>query len=328
MRGQSNTCILISPIGGQAIFGIIQYFKQRGFKVIGIDINDLVPAARFIDSFYPVPRVGDKTYESKIYEIIDNENVDMFISWLDEELLFWNTKYYAGEIPIHICRKLMINFRKDFLDFYDKFNFYQKLRTFNFLTPKTLLLSEISLERDKLDYPLILKPRVSSGSRNTFRLNNKDDLEYYTKSLEKKVINLNDFVIQNFLDGDEYTIDFFAINGEILNFVIRLRIVHKGVSIIGKVVHSDKIESLLRKFAKCFNIEGLHNIQVIEFHGDIFLIEWNQRPSGSIMLSVKSGVDLLQNFIEYKNNQSITLYSTPKQTWMFRYYCEYYYDEG
>lgn len=328
MREQGKACILVSPIAGQAAPSIIQYFKQRGFRVIGIDTNELSVGTRFVDLFYSVPRVGDKVYQSRIYEIIENDNVDMFISWLDQELIFWNIKYYAGEIPKHMYRKFMVNFRKDFLDFCDKFRFYQKLINFDFLVPRTFLLSQISLEGNSLEYPLILKPRLSSGSKDTFKLNDKDDLEYYTQVLEKKGVNLSDFVVQPFLSGNEYTIDFFAINGDVLNSVIRLRVAHRGVSIIGKVVDSDSIECLLRKFVKCFNIEGLHNIQVIESHGDIFLLEWNQRPSGSIMLSVKSGVDLLQNFIEYKRNQRITLYGKPRQTWMFRYYCEYYYDEN
>lgn len=321
-----NKVVLISPIGGQAIYGIIQYFKAKGFRIVGIDSNQLAIGKYFVDKFYLVPKVGQQDYEIKIYEILECEKVDFFISWLDSEIMFWNARYFSNEIPQHLSSKFLINFRKDFLDFYDKWIFYNKLVEKGFATPESYLFLDIIARKHNIKYPLILKPRTSSGSRYTFKLEDEIDLDYYVKYFHKKNINTEDFIVQSFLNGMEYTIDFFSLNGEVLNFVIRLRMEHKGISIIGKVIHSERIEAVLRDFVRTFHINGLNNIQVIEINGDIYILELNQRPSGTIMLSINSGVDLLNNFIEYKMGKNITIYGKPKEIWMCRYYCEYYYE--
>ncbi len=87
-----KTCLL-SPVGGQAIHGIVKYFKQKKTKVIGIDRNPEAIGKHFVDKFFTVPDIGNQAYAEAILKIIVQDKVDIFISWLDPEIIFWNKKF-------------------------------------------------------------------------------------------------------------------------------------------------------------------------------------------------------------------------------------------
>ena len=58
-------------------------------------------------------------------------------------------------------------------------------------------------------YPVFIKPDKGYGSRDAYKVNNNSELNEYTKLI-------NDYIICDFLPGDEYTIDCFTSNGNLI----------------------------------------------------------------------------------------------------------------
>jgi carbamoyl-phosphate synthase large subunit len=322
---ESSKTILLSPVGGQAIHGIIKYFKERNFKVLGIDTRQVAIGRFFVDKFFQVPGVKEPSYSDRVLQIMDEEKVDIFISWLDSEIMFWNKKFYSSDIPREFRRVFAFNFRMDIGQFFDKIQFYSLLQKFKFASPKTVRLGE-TRSISHIGLPAIIKPITGSGSKNTNRVETNKELAYVKSLLVAKFGNLNQFLLQKYIAGDEYTADFFALNNKIVNIVVRKRTEHRGVSLRGEIVQIGAVENLISHFCTTFNVEGLNNLQLIDSGDDFYIIDFNPRPSGTIMFSVHAGVDLIHNLLEQSDGCSITKYDCPRKLKMIRYLTEFYYE--
>ena len=203
--------------------------------------------------------------------------------------------------------------------------FYSLLCENGFNCPKVSLLDD-TVNVKNVDFPAIIKPKMGQGSKNTHIIESEGTFKYFRGVLSSKLGNTGEFIVQKFLDGIEYTIDFFSTNGGIKNLVIRQRTEHRGVSLRGEIVYDSEIEALVNRFCSAFNINGLNNIQIVKSDGDLYVLDYNPRPSGTIILSINAGVDLLNNVIEQRYHKKITQYGQPKQLKMIRYLSELYYE--
>lgn len=307
--------VLLSPIGGQAMHGIIEYFKERGDRVIGIDWNPEAIGRHFVDKFHVVPGVGWSGYVDGTLDVIRNENVDVFISWMDQETLFWNEWATREELPAEMAKVNTFNFHPDLPSFCDKLKCARMLTLNGFLVP-------ITAPTEFIGFPCIVKSRISSGSRNVIRIDNLESWKFHIPQMERK----GGFIVQQFLSGPEHTVDFFADTGKLVNAVVRQRPEHRGVSLRGSVVDCPAILAIVERIVLRFAIDGLNNIQFIEQEGEHYATDFNPRPSGTIMLSVRAGVDLLHNLIERKEGKPLTVYGGPRELKMVRYLKEHYYD--
>lgn len=313
--------ILISPVGGRVVHGIVEYFKSKRFRIVGIDSNQEAIGKNFVDVFYKVPQAGSPIYSSAILRILADENIYAFISWLDQEIMFWNERCYNNEIPEDILGIFCFSFNKNLKEFTDKYIFNRILCDRGFFTPKTWLLSEY-LTKVNVVLPILIKPRISSGSRNIFIIKDRLSFDYHLHYIKGS----KDFIVQEYIFGPEYTVDFFSLGGKVSNIVVRKRIEYTSVSLRGEIIHNRDIEDIVSKFGSDFKIDGLNNIQIIEFKGRYCITDFNPRPSGTIMFSINAGVDFLKNVMEKKENKKITIYRKPKKIKMIRFLSEYYYE--
>jgi carbamoyl-phosphate synthase large subunit len=317
--------ILISPAGGQAIHGVVTYFQARGIKVVGIDSNPNAIGRFFVDTFIRVPNVGDPPYTDTVLTIIRQQEIDIFISWLNPEIFFWNGEFYASRIPETLRNIFAFNFREDLIKFYDKLNFYTLVEAHGFRCPTTSLLEDDEGLR-RIGLPVILKPRIGYGSKDTCIADSMEGYRYFTNLIAAKSGGIDRFLMQEYLEGDEYTVDFFSDKGKVINLAVRKRIEHRGVSIKGEVVFDEEIASLVKDFSGAFSIDGLNNIQVICSGNKHYITDFNPRPSGTIMLSINAGSDLLNNLVEKMEGREFTHYVGLKRLKMFRYLCEFYHE--
>ncbi|WNC32645.1 MULTISPECIES: ATP-grasp domain-containing protein [unclassified Thermosynechococcus] len=316
--------VLISPVGGRAIRGILNYFRNKNYTIIGIDSKETAVGKFLCDHFELVPNVHNQDYPHVVKSLIKSYQPEIFISWLDEEILFWN-EYFLSYPNDEIKHVFAFNFRDDMNKFYDKFELYTTLSNAGFHCPRSVILSK-SEEVESLPFPKIIKPRRSSGSKNVTIVSSPKIMSHTVELIKHNFEDLDLFIAQEFIEGEEYTVDFFCRNGEIINIVCRKRIEHSGVTLLGEIVIDEFLEEYTYQFAKSFTFDGLNNIQIIKTAESLFITDVNMRPSGTIIFSVKAGVDFLLNLIQYKNNQEITKYSTPRKLKMLRYLEEYYYE--
>ena len=141
---------------------------------------------------------------------------------------------------------------------------------------------------------MIAKPIFGRGGKNQFYINNKKDFLFFKRK--------KNFIVQNLVKGKEYTSDcLFNNKGKLIFSLTRERLVHRGVSIVGKVVREQNIKKMIILISKLLNFYGPINMQFIkDSFGKIWLIEINPRLSGSIEFSIKAGFNPLLYFREIK----------------------------
>jgi len=152
--------------------------------------------------------------------------------------------------------------------------------------PRTELLSE-EISPDSWTYPVIIKPRTGSGSRDITAIMSADEL----KTMEPSA----DFLVQEYLPGEEYSIDMLAdAAGRVVAGVPRVRArVDSGVSVAGRTLHDQELEQFGATVATTVGLSYIANVQVRRDHaGRPALLEVNPRVPGSLPLTVASGVDM------------------------------------
>jgi carbamoyl-phosphate synthase large subunit len=152
--------------------------------------------------------------------------------------------------------------------------------------PRTELLDEF-VNPDSWTYPVIVKPRTGSGSRDISAVMSAQEL----KSLEPSP----DFIVQEYLPGEEYSVDVLAdAAGRVVASVPRIRArVDSGVSVAGRTLHECELERFGATVVGELGLSYISNVQVRrDDKGRPALLEVNPRAPGSLALTIASGVDM------------------------------------
>jgi carbamoyl-phosphate synthase large subunit len=316
--------VIRSAISSLPSAGIIKLLKQKEFRVIGCDINEKSAARFMVDDFFLVDKaIAD--YEEKIIKqykkAINDYNGRWIISGPENEIQM--LAKYENEFANLNC--LLFHPPSSTLDIItDKYLLHNKL---NGIIP----LKEICLLKDYnkanffSSHKLILKPRNGRGSNGVFTINNSmpELIDVSNK------LNNESFVLQEFIDGKEFTVDLLCDNdGLLLNAVVRERImIDSGIAVVAKTVHNDRILEYIERIQKNFTFRGFSCIQFIEENNEFYLTDINPRIGGGSILSLNASKSMKDNFINLlSRNYDQLMYNNFdfNETMMYRYYSEVY----
>lgn len=280
--------LLISSVGRRC--ELVEIFKRafhkRGWKVFGADASQTAPALYFCDEKFLIPKISDeKAYIESLIKICKQNSVGIIVPTIDTDLdiLAKNSERFLKEAGtfvlvsshevVRLCR--------------DK-NLTQKFFEKNSIPAPR----QISLDAnpDKLDYPLIIKPRFGSSSIGTFDINNKREFIFFKDYIESPII-------QQKILGVEFTIDAFCDFGaNPVTVVPRERIaVRSGEVLKGRIVRDAEITELSLKILRLLKPIGHVTLQCIKNSDGIFFIEINPRFGGGAPMSMLSGADSAEN---------------------------------
>jgi len=320
----SNIKIIRSAISSLPSVGVIKFLKEKGFTVIGCDITSSSAAKFFTDDFFLVDKATQET-QKKIIEqyksAIIKHNAKWIISGPENEILA--LAQYENEIAQYDC--LLFHPSKQVLNIItDKFILYENLQ--GIIPLKELcLLKDFSKAKCFSSNKLIVKPRTGRGSNAVFTIQNQ--LSDLTEIANK--LNNDLFVIQEFIDGREFTVDILCdTTGALLNAVIRERLlVDSGIAIAAKTVKIDRIFEYINRILKHFTFRGFNCIQFREQANEFYLTDINPRIGGGSILSLNADDSMAENFINLLSFKYEKLkynnFDTKEKT-MYRYYSEVY----
>ena len=304
--------VLFTAIGRRV--QLIKHFKEY-HRVIGVDIEELVPAKYFVDAFYKVLKWNDEDYIDVLLSICEKERVDMIIPLFEKEFisLCENRKKFN-----EVGTALILSDKKIIETFNDKWKSYKFFMSNNIDTPKTYNKQNL---RD-YSFPLIIKPTDGAGSKNVFKINNDKELSFFIDYIENPII-------QEFVEGTEYTIDVLCdLDGNVISIVPRQRIevrageVSKGRTVKDMAIIERTLE-LCNKLKIDENIKpiGPLTIQcIVDLKGNIKFIEVNPRFGGGVPLSFEAGVayaELLRKMV--KGEEILPIIGEFKELTMLRY---------
>jgi len=215
-----KTICIVEPLA--SVNYLATRLKEEGFNIIAIVIHN---------NFASNSPIAKKILAKKVlikYELWDKViNFDYQHDNLQElaiqlAKLKVNYIYYGCEYVVPFTDQLNViyaskngNNPKTSLNRYDKFAMQEVLRQNNLLIPRQAIInkniSPLELERitDIIKFPLIIKPNNLAGSIGVYKIDNQQRL---LDTLIKET-EIDQFVAQEFIVGDEYIVDTFSLNG-------------------------------------------------------------------------------------------------------------------
>lgn len=266
--------ILFTSVGRRV--EMLRLFKRVSTgKIIGTDIDKLAPALQVVDKGYIVPPVWHPEYITRLIEICDKESVTMVFPLIDPDIpILAKNRFKFGKT--HIAT-VPYNEARIAADKWLTFKFFKRIGV---LTPR----SWRGVRAGK--YPLFIKPRNGSASKNIFKIHNKRELNFFRRYIDEPII-------QEFIDGPEVTNDVICNSqGEVLSVISRQRIaVRQGEVNKAKTIYNDKIEKGCVKVARALKAEGPITVQCILCDKEPYFTEVNARLGGGAPFAVYAGAD-------------------------------------
>ena len=184
----------------------------------------------------------------------------------------------------------------------NKYNLQKYCTTNNFPVPE--LYSLENARNLKFFKPLIIKPKVGSGSKGIFFINQKADLKLLDTVVE------NDVLIQKRIKNSINVIGVFVLmhNNTVVNVYCHKRIrtspSEGGVTVLSKLISNDKVVNIAIDLLKSLKWEGVAMIEFLfdEDDQEYKIIEINPRFWGSILLSEYAKIHIVPNYISIAAN--------------------------
>lgn len=295
-----NKNILILSAGRRV--ELIKCFKKAAerlkikTKIVAADLMNNAPALYFADKKYQIPRIGDKNYIDSIINICNNENIDLIVPTIDTELLILAEEKEIIENKTNA--KVLVSDKKVIQICRNKINTQHFFEENGFCVPKQIAKEDI--EQNNVKYPVFIKPLNGSSSINAFKVNNKKELDFFYNYIE-------DPIVQEFMSGEEYTVDcFLDFDSNIITIVPRKRIATRSGEIIkGKIVKDKTIIEDVKRLLKILNPIGQITIQCMKTNEGIKYIEINPRFGGGAPMSIKSGANSCENLYRLLNHEKL-----------------------
>ena len=270
--------------GGNDQAALIRMLKERipDVEIILIDYNKDVVAAKFADR-----HIVESTMDlPKVKEIALQEKVDYIMTACgDQPVLTMAVVSDELGLPCYLSKKQAVEItNKKFMK--------KKMSEFDIPTAKYKTFEEgEEIDDSGLRYPLIVKPVDNNGSKGVRRVENKDELLLYAKEAYKFTLT-HTIVVEEFIEGDEISCDFFVKDGK-ANYVMICKskkfFVDDGTQVIYQSiippavsdVAKSKIKDIAQKIANAYGLinSPLH-IQTLVKEDDVDVIEFSARLGG------------------------------------------------
>lgn len=277
--------ILFTSVGRRV--ELLEAFKNAAEKndvkliIYGADFSVDAPALYYCDRKIKICRIDNPLYIESLLNLCSEEEIDLLIPTIDTDLLILAKNRKRFE---EIGTKVVISDAEVVGLCRDKrytTEFFQKSGV---LAPITV----DDIENYAGAFPCFIKPKDGSSSINAFKVNNIEELQEYVKKVP-------DYIIQPYIDGEEYTVDVFCdFVGNPIYVTPRKRLaVRSGEVLKTEIKNDDSIIEECIKIIENFKPCGAITIQLIKNKNDNknYYIEINPRFGGGAPLSMKSGAD-------------------------------------
>ncbi len=295
-----NRKVLVTDAQMRSSLAVIRSLGKKGLNVTAGE------ETRFTTGFfskycnnkvvYINPINEEEKFVEKILDTVKNNDYDIVFPVADNCLkpIIENRKEFDK------YTKIALPDNETFMKAYDKGNTLKIALKNNIPCPKTYFnIDELYENQEKLNYPLIIKPRISSGSRGFKTCRSFDDLISNYKELQEKFGAL---LVQEYIPyGGEmgvYTLFNFESEPKAVTVQQRIRSypVSGGPSTLRKTIKNEISEEAIKIGFKLLRAMKWSGVGMVEFRidgrdGSLKLMEVNPRFWGSLQLSILSGVD-------------------------------------
>lgn len=266
---------------------LVEYFKDRknGFdKVVVTDCSKYAPALYVADSFYIVSRMDAPTYLEELYQICQDEQIDVILPLQDEELLLIareRKKFERMGILVAISGYEQLKLCKD------KYELNRYLNSKGILAVKTFLAEEV-LKDGNWAGEVFAKPRYGAGSVGAIKVKNRQFLKALVEECDDELI------VQPYIQGKEYGVDVYVDyqTGEVITVFCKEKIrMRAGETEKSMSVKIPEIEKIVREAVTSLGLRGALDLDVFECQGLFYILEINPRFGGGYPHAYECGIN-------------------------------------
>lgn len=298
--------ILFTSVGRRV--ELIQAFRKAAdelkieLTIIGADIAADAPALCFCNETQLVCEIKDSNYIPQLLALCESEKVDCLIPTIDTDLLLLaeNKKHFESvgtKVLISAIDKVKLCRDKNYTA-----DYFVSLGLKSPLPVNSVEKYEEALQNGSVSFPAFIKPKDGSSGINAYRVENFDDLNLYAEKID-------DYIIQPFINGREYTIDIFCdYEGNPVYITPRERLaVRSGEVLKTRITQDDTMIDEMLKLIADYKPCGQITVQLIqdEKTGENYYIEINPRFGGGAPLSIKAGADSAKAVLRMLNGEKL-----------------------
>lgn len=264
---------------------LVQAFRSASaalrmpLKIYGADMAGTAPALAYCDHTRRICPMNAPEYIDELIALCINDDIDILIPTIDTdlEILSQNTARFE-----EIGTRVLISDP-------DKIKLCRDKNCISGFFTECGLKAPVPVNDYKkygMSFPAFIKPKDGSSSINAYKAADEKELEMYAGMID-------DYIVQPFIDGTEYTIDIMCdFEGKPLSIIPRERIAVRAGEVLKTKIFMDKrmiseSESIIRHFKPI----GPITVQLIRQKdtGEDYFIEINPRYGGGAPLSMKAG---------------------------------------
>nr|WP_314398434.1 ATP-grasp domain-containing protein [uncultured Campylobacter sp.] len=220
----------------------------------------------------------------------------------------------------------------DKLAFHSALNPENKRETNGLMEPnlrgaECYLMNKASNLPSDADFPLVVKPRYGSGSKDVTVVLNASEYEKYAAQLNLKS---DEFLRESFIKGEEYGINAAVIEGEYIHVLARKKLLtpppyRQSVGYVATpeiAAISERLKAVIKRLElkNCL----MHADVILRENGEPFVIELAPRPSGHYLTSdfveIATGVNLTREWLNFVLNKPFSFEPKFLKSAIIRYF--------
>ena len=266
------TTVLFTGGGGAGSEALARLLADR-YDVHFADADtDARPHGVALDHWHTIPLASDPDFVGALAYLCSGVGVGLLVPGVDEELV------RVGMVrDLFACGVLLppTSFVAAHLDK---------------AASRELLADVVGVPSANPEFPCIIKPRTGRGSRGVAVVRDAYEMIAHVHLSHQPK---DAFVVQELVEGDEYTVTVAADATGKLRAIVPIRVALKrGITIRASTHHDSAITEACERIHEAYPIPGCYNVQCIkQADGVVKVFEINPRVSTTLCLAIAAGVD-------------------------------------
>lgn len=319
--------VMVTGVGGTIGQGLMKAARMADLpmRIVATDMHALGAGLFRADAGYVVPPVNDPTCLERICAICRAEDVQAICVGSDAETEFFAN--HAQTIEAETSAVVLTNPPEVVAVGRDKWRTVEFLRSHGLNYPNSLVPDPAARGRDavafaceEVGFPIVLKPRKSSGAKNFHVIDDEESLRFYLPRVPEPIV-------QEYLpdDAGEYTSGtFVCTDGTVAGIITMKRLLKKGDTFEAEVGEFSPVAEEMGRILKVLGVRGVCNFQMRLTPRGAVTFEINPRFSGSAVMRAYYGFNeveaALRHFVLGQPPQPLE----PKAGMAVRFYQELY----
>lgn len=264
--------ILLTSAGRRAY--IVDYFRQaQGVGNVYASNSNYTIALKHADGYFISPLIYSDDYIPSIINFCKEKDIKVVLSLFDIDLLV--LAKHREDLKNHGIQLVLAS--ADFVEICnDKYKTYQFIKSLGLQSPKTYLSEgdvKTAITNGELSYPVIMKPRWGMASMGIYKVENDDELHFFTQKCRRDIFNSylkyessmtadEAIIYQEIIEGEEYGLDVLNdLDGNYMATFAKQKVtMRSGETDLGRTAPSAPFEDTAKTIAAASRHEGICSV--------------------------------------------------------------------